>query len=242
MTNPQVIVMADGGSRGNPGQAGSGAIVLDATTREILAFDNARLGIATNNVAEYTGLVLGLRLASGLSATHVAVQMDSKLVVEQMSRRWRIKHPDLIPLFADAQGIAQSFAEVTYTWIPRAENKQADHLANQAMDGRPAEPLSVNPEAKVRNVKPTAAAVGSQARFETHTGSNVARLERTAALAAKCGIDGAPREIAELLRAEAPEDLVEIWSGIPSARWLTEAISAAPLSWRRGQRSGDGAA
>ncbi|HEV7825467.1 MAG TPA: bifunctional RNase H/acid phosphatase [Mycobacteriales bacterium] len=128
---------ADGGSRGNPGPAGYGAVVLDAATGAVLAERAATLGVATNNVAEYSGLIAGLEAARELGARQVDVRMDSKLVVEQMSGRWKIKHPDMKPLASRAAGIVRDFDGVSFTWIPREQNKAADALANSAMDGRP---------------------------------------------------------------------------------------------------------
>ncbi|MFH8656316.1 histidine phosphatase family protein [Streptomyces afghaniensis] len=130
----EFIVEADGGSRGNPGPAGYGAVVSDAATGETLREAAEYLGVATNNVAEYRGLLAGLRAAHELDpAATVHVRMDSKLVVEQMSGRWKIKHPDMKPLAADAARIFPP-GRVTYEWIPRERNKHADRLANEAMD------------------------------------------------------------------------------------------------------------
>ncbi|MFF1628073.1 bifunctional RNase H/acid phosphatase [Streptomyces sp. NPDC058272] len=130
----EFIVEADGGSRGNPGPAGYGSVVIDAATGETLVERADYIGIATNNVAEYRGLVAGLRAAHELDPTaSVRVRMDSKLVVEQMSGRWKIKHPDMKPLAAEAARIFPP-AQVTYEWIPREQNKHADRLANEAMD------------------------------------------------------------------------------------------------------------
>ncbi|MFG2830536.1 bifunctional RNase H/acid phosphatase [Streptomyces sp. NPDC048434] len=129
-----LIVEADGGSRGNPGPAGYGAVVLDPETGEALAEAAEFIGTATNNVAEYKGLVAGLRAARAIDPqARVRVRMDSKLVVEQMSGRWKIKHPDMKPLAAEAGAVFPS-DQVTYEWIPRAQNKHADRLANEAMD------------------------------------------------------------------------------------------------------------
>ncbi|MGW3443023.1 bifunctional RNase H/acid phosphatase [Streptomyces sp. NPDC001076] len=130
----EFIVEADGGSRGNPGPAGYGAVVVDAATGETLTEAAEYLGVVTNNVAEYRGLLAGLRAARDLdpSAT-VHVRMDSKLVIEQMSGRWKIKHPDMKPLAAEAARIFPP-GQVTYEWIPREQNKHADRLANEAMD------------------------------------------------------------------------------------------------------------
>lgn len=130
----EYIVEADGGSRGNPGPAGYGAVVLDATTGETLVEAAEYLGVVTNNVAEYRGLLAGLRAARELDPdAGVHVRMDSKLVVEQMSGRWKIKHPDMKPLATEAARVFPP-GRVTYEWIPRAENKHADRLANEAMD------------------------------------------------------------------------------------------------------------
>ncbi|MFC9910984.1 bifunctional RNase H/acid phosphatase [Streptomyces sp. NPDC127197] len=130
----EFIVEADGGSRGNPGPAGYGAVVIDAATGETLAEAAEYLGTTTNNVAEYRGLLAGLRAAHTLDPTaRVHVRMDSKLVVEQMSGRWKIKHPDMKPLAMEAGRVFPP-GRVTYEWIPREQNKQADRLANEAMD------------------------------------------------------------------------------------------------------------
>ncbi|MGV9723354.1 bifunctional RNase H/acid phosphatase [Nocardia beijingensis] len=134
MSFPEVIVEADGGSRGNPGPAGYGAVVYDADHVRVLAERREFLGVATNNVAEYRGLIAGLAAAAELGAESVVVRMDSKLVVEQMSGRWKIKHAALIPLADQARRIAAGFARVSYDWIPRAQNAHADRLANEAMD------------------------------------------------------------------------------------------------------------
>ncbi len=131
-----VIVEADGGSRGNPGRAGYGALVADAATGEVLAEVGEGIGHATNNVAEYRGLIAGLREAARIApGADVEVRMDSKLVVEQMSGRWRIKHPDLQPLARAAREAASALGHVSYVWVPRERNRRADKLANDAMDG-----------------------------------------------------------------------------------------------------------
>ncbi|WEH33136.1 bifunctional RNase H/acid phosphatase [Streptomyces sp. AM 4-1-1] len=132
----RLVIEADGGSRGNPGPAGYGAVVFDPVTGETLAEAAEYIGVATNNVAEYRGLIAGLRSAKALipdAPVRVTVRMDSKLVVEQMSGRWKIKHPDMKPLAAEAAGILPA-ESVSYEWIPRERNKHADRLANEAMD------------------------------------------------------------------------------------------------------------
>ena len=130
----KVLLEADGGSRGNPGPAGYGSVVWSADRSIVLAEAKQAIARATNNVAEYRGLIAGLEEAAKLHATEVAVSMDSKLVVEQMSGRWKVKHPDLAELNAEARSLASQFDQISYTWIPRAENSHADRLANEAMD------------------------------------------------------------------------------------------------------------
>jgi ribonuclease HI len=130
----KVIVEADGGARGNPGPAGYGAVVIDATTGQVLVERLGGLGVTTNNVAEYQGLIAGLRAAQERGAREVDVRLDSKLLVEQMSGRWKIKQPHLRPLAAEAAELIRSFDAVTFSWIPREQNSRADALANKAMD------------------------------------------------------------------------------------------------------------
>ncbi|WP_241521647.1 reverse transcriptase-like protein [Arthrobacter pityocampae] len=130
----RLVVEADGGSRGNPGHAGYGALVRDPDTGRILVEKAAYIGKASNNVAEYSGLVSGLELARELNPqAAVHVKMDSKLVVEQMSGRWQIKHADMRVLAAKARKVLDP-RRVTYEWIPRERNKDADRLSNEAMD------------------------------------------------------------------------------------------------------------
>ena len=132
----KLVVEADGGSRGNPGIAAGGAVVIDAETGEILAEVGVFIGVATNNVAEYSGLVGGLRKARELNpVAPIHVRMDSKLVVEQMSGRWKIKHPDMRELAQEAHAIIAG-ADVTFEWIAREFNSRADAVANESMDRR----------------------------------------------------------------------------------------------------------
>jgi broad specificity phosphatase PhoE/ribonuclease HI len=157
VTELRVVVEADGGARGNPGPAGWGAVVREAATGEILLERYGSLGVTTNNVAEYMGLIAGLRAAHELGATHVDVRMDSKLVIEQMSGRWQIKNPGLRPLAAEAATLVGRFAEVTFEWVPRDRNKAADALANRAMDEAAGKPVvdRIEPEPAPRKVKRT---------------------------------------------------------------------------------------
>ncbi|KDN19426.1 acid phosphatase [Amycolatopsis rifamycinica] len=161
-----MVVEADGGSRGNPGPAGYGAVVKDADG-DVLAERKESLGVVTNNVAEYNGLIAGLAAAAELGASTVDVRMDSKLVVEQMSGRWKIKHPDMQPLAERAKELASGFSRVKYEWIPRAQNSHADRLANEAMDaatgkpaaGRPGTAASAAAKPKLPTRKPDRATV-----------------------------------------------------------------------------------
>ncbi len=130
----RVIVEADGGSRGNPGPAGYGAVVRDAGSGAVLAERAESIGRATNNVAEYRGLIAGLQAATELSPSVVDVRLDSKLIVEQMSGRWKVKHTDLQPLARRAAELVRALPSVSFTWVPRERNTHADRLANEAMD------------------------------------------------------------------------------------------------------------
>ncbi|WP_371325831.1 bifunctional RNase H/acid phosphatase [Corynebacterium sp. HMSC058E07] len=135
-------VECDGGSRGNPGIAGCGSSVLDGDQEVAARWEF--IAKATNNVAEYQGLINALELAIEVakmrgvapSELEIQVRMDSKLVVEQMSGRWKIKHPDMKPLAARVKELEATLATVTYSWVPRAQNKRADELANRAMDDK----------------------------------------------------------------------------------------------------------
>lgn len=131
-----LIVEADGGSRGNPGPAAGGAVVIDAATGEILAEVGSFVGVATNNLAEYRGMIDGCALALEIAPdAQLDVRMDSKLVVEQMSGRWKIKHPSMADLAQEARALLQG-VPVRFTWVPRAENARADAVANRVMDSR----------------------------------------------------------------------------------------------------------
>jgi broad specificity phosphatase PhoE/ribonuclease HI len=134
-----VVVEADGGSRGNPGDAAYGAVLMDALTGEVIAEAAECIGTATNNVAEYRGLIAGLELFNEHAPeADLEVRMDSKLVVEQMSGNWQIKHPDMKPLAMQAKRLAP--LGTTFTWIPREENKHADRILNEALDAQAGKP------------------------------------------------------------------------------------------------------
>lgn len=130
----KLIIEADGGSRGNPGPAAYGCLVKDAQTNEVLFKEGKTLGVTTNNVAEYSGLVAALVAAHEIDPNaQIEVRMDSKLVVEQMSGNWKIKHENMKGLVEKARNaFAQS--QVKYVWVPREDNLAADTLLNIALD------------------------------------------------------------------------------------------------------------
>lgn len=135
-----LTLYADGGSRGNPGKAGAGAVVFDSTGKRIVEVADY-LGIATNNVAEYEAVLRGLTKLSEeyskehLSKVHLSIKMDSKLVIEQLSGNYKVKHPNLIPRYLEIKNIiARYFPHVSFEHVYRENNKDADALANLAMD------------------------------------------------------------------------------------------------------------
>ena len=131
-------IYGDGGSRGNPGPAGSGAIIRNESG-ETVATVSEFLGVTTNNVAEYTAVLRGLETLAGMlegkaKDAEVHVRMDSMLVIKQMSGEWKIKHPNMKPLAARVYELVQLFGSVTFEHVYREDNKDADRLANEAMD------------------------------------------------------------------------------------------------------------
>ncbi len=130
----EFIVEADGGSRGNPGPAGYGCVVRDAATGEPLAERAEFIGVATNNVAEYSALVAGLAKAVELGVDEVDVVSDSELMVKQMRGEYKIKNEALRALSLDAARFARQLGRVTYTAVRREHNVLADRLVNEALD------------------------------------------------------------------------------------------------------------
>ncbi len=129
----KVILYTDGASRGNPGLAGAGFLLLDE--KEVLLDEGKTfLGERTNNEAEYEALIAGLKLARRLGCLEVEVRADSQLMVRQLTGQYRVKNKRLIPLALEVKKLAAAFARVTYHHVPRAENARADKLANQAID------------------------------------------------------------------------------------------------------------
>ena len=137
----RLIIRTDGAARGNPGPASAGAVLIDASradARDPRAPADASisdfLGVQTNNVAEYTGVVRALALARELGAREVAMFLDSKLIVEQLAGRWRVKDAKLIPLWEAARSTLRTFDRWSAVHVPRAQNSAADALANEAID------------------------------------------------------------------------------------------------------------
>lgn len=129
----RLTLYADGGARGNPGPAAGAAVLVDGSGR-VVAERSQYLGTATNNVAEYTGLILGLEEARRLGASALDVRLDSLLVVQQMRGLWRIKHPGLRPLALRAGALLAEFPDRTVEHVPREENTLADALVNRELD------------------------------------------------------------------------------------------------------------
>jgi len=134
VSTSRLIIEADGASRGNPGAAAGGAVVIDPETGDVIGQAGVLCGVASNNVAEYRGLIEGLEMAHDINPGAVLhIRMDSKLVVEQMSGRWKIKHPDMQVLAAQARQLLTG-KQVTFEWVPRESNAHADRAANRALD------------------------------------------------------------------------------------------------------------
>jgi len=131
----RATLYTDGGARGNPGPAGIGFVVMSETGEERAAAGRY-LGEVTNNVAEYEALLAGLRTARALGVDELLVRADSELVVKQMRGEYRVKHPNLRPLFVAAQELVRGFSKVRFEHVRRADNARADELANEAMDSR----------------------------------------------------------------------------------------------------------
>lgn len=130
----EIVVHADGASRGNPGAAAGGAVVLDPDSGDVMAQLGVLCGVASNNVAEYRGMIEALRLLRTWNTEQpIRVRLDSKLVVEQMSGRWKVKHPDMKLLVKEAFEVIGPLT-VHFEWVPREDNALADAAANKALD------------------------------------------------------------------------------------------------------------
>lgn len=204
----KLIIEADGGSRGNPGLSGAGAVVFDAASGNILREISEAVGIATNNVAEYSAVIFALEAAFEIDqAAEIVVRMDSKLVVEQMSGRWKIKHPDMLSLGARVQQLI-SGKNVEFVWIPREQNVLADALANKAMDGEPAPTAAAG---EFNHVAPSSIRAPQSAVAEATTLIMV-RHGRTALTETRkiSGGDGENPDLSELGNKDAAEVALEL--------------------------------
>ncbi|MCU1538356.1 MAG: Ribonuclease [Humibacillus sp.] len=180
----RLVIEADGGSRGNPGVAGYGALVRDPSTGTVLVELAEPLGKESNNVAEYSGLIAGLKAVVDLDpSAEVVAKMDSKLVVEQMSGRWKIKHEDMRRLALEARDLCAEIGDaggsVSFQWIPREKNRDADKLSNDAMDG-----LTIRRVLHEGDVT-THAAQGDSSAVEMNDAQAAGNAAATAALPAK---------------------------------------------------------
>ncbi len=201
-----LIIKADGASRGNPGEASFGAVLLDGEKE--LATASEHLGVATNNFAEYSGVIAGLKLAleHDPSASYL-VQLDSKLVVEQLNGNWKVKSKDLMPLVSEAHRLARSL-KVKFEWIPREQNARADELANEALDKPVAKAIPSQP-GSIR--APRVSSPGTELIFVRHGHS--AHTEKGLV----AGGDGADPELSEL--------------GLREADATAELLANPPSSW-----------
>ena len=130
----RLLIHTDGAARGNPGPAGAGAVLRDATDGRLVAEIATFLGVRTNNYAEWTAVALALEEALLQGATHVDLRMDSQLVARQITGQYRVKHPDLKPIHAQVMALLSRFAGYSVAHVPRELNKEADHLSNVAID------------------------------------------------------------------------------------------------------------
>lgn len=131
-----IRIFCDGGSRGNPGPAAVGAVILDATSEppEPVGAVSETIGVATNNVAEYTALIRALEVAAPFGADRVEVRADSQLLIRQLEGRYRVKHPSLLPLYQQVRRLLAAYSEVDLLHVRREENTEADALVNAALD------------------------------------------------------------------------------------------------------------
>jgi ribonuclease HI len=137
VTAPEVLIYTDGGARGNPGPAGAGAVICDGVRK--VAEISKYLGRQTNNWAEYEAVALALKKAKQLGFTKrkIEVRLDSQLVTEQLSNNWQIKEETLFPQFIKVHNmLVADFSDIRFVYVPREKNKEADALANKAMDNK----------------------------------------------------------------------------------------------------------
>ncbi|MCG5213905.1 bifunctional RNase H/acid phosphatase [Streptosporangium sp. KLBMP 9127] len=226
------VIEADGGSRGNPGPAGYGAVVMDAADGQTLLETAEAIGTATNNVAEYRGLIAGLAALLTLSGDGavVEVRMDSKLVIEQMAGRWKIKNEGLRPLALEAASLARRL-QVTWTWIPRERNRHADRLANEAMDAA-AKNLPWHPSGAAPGTSPKGDRPAQDGPGRTRDGAGAASRggDRTTAQDSASGVRVVSGEIGQASLFDEPDaDTPVAAAATPGTGWRAPASSAMTL-------------
>ncbi len=231
----RVIIEADGGSRGNPGPAAYGALIRDADTGEIIAERAEAIGVATNNVAEYRGLIAGLELArQHAPEADLEVRMDSRLVIEQMAGRWKVKHPSMIPLAIEAQKLAPP--DVKWTWVPREDNKAADAILNAALDEAQGATTKHTPSA------PTASSVAAPLTTEGEkAGGEKAGVEKNPLVGWRNHLHGDPTTVIFLRHGVTDNTLRKLFCGSggadPGLNELGEQQAARAADWLK--RHGD---
>ncbi|GAA2748264.1 hypothetical protein GCM10009868_40620 [Terrabacter aerolatus] len=250
----RLVIEADGGSRGNPGVAGYGALVRDPSSGRVLVELAEPLGTASNNVAEYSGLLAGLRAVLELDpGASVHVRMDSKLVVEQMSGRWKIKHEDMRRLALEARDLCAEISDaggsVDFQWIPREKNKDADALSNDAMDGKSIHRILTSTDDNAGHVDSSSGPVAPQAdTAEAPTGPGQAPAARPLRLLlVQAPLDPAPtpRIVAAVSRLVSSAQVVSADDPVAAdvARELAAALdseAATSADWS-GRAPGEGA-
>jgi len=134
MSYKKVQIYTDGGARGNPGPAGIGVVIWDGNN--LIGRYRKYIGRTTNNQAEYQAVIFGLEQAKKIGASEIEVFLDSELVARQLNREYKVKDKDLAPLFVKVWNLSLCFKKITFTHIPREDNKEADKLVNEAIDKR----------------------------------------------------------------------------------------------------------
>jgi probable phosphoglycerate mutase len=230
----RLIVEADGGSRGNPGPAAYGALVRDAGTGDVLVEVCEAIGVATNNVAEYRGVIAGLSEAKKIDPdATVEARLDSKLIVEQMSGRWKIKNPDLKPLALEVRRIFPA-ERVTYTWVPRERNTHADRLVNKALDGEPSRPAAARAKfSAAPGVAPAEQAQRAPRLYLVRHGQTADTVARLFAGGSKLG---APLDEVGLKQAQTAADALSQTGAVAviASPMLRAQQTAEPIAGRLG--------
>lgn len=230
----KVIIEADGGSRGNPGPAAFGALLRNADTGEVIAERAESIGIASNNVAEYQGLIAGLELhREHTPDAELEVRMDSKLVIEQMSGRWKIKHPAMRPLAVKAKQLAP--AGVTWTWVPRERNKAADAILNAALDAMTGAPVKHRrAAATAKAVTPPPAPAPASAAAATAPPAP-AQTEKNPLIGWRSHLEGKPTTLILLRHGVTDNTLAKLFCGSggtdPGLNELGQEQAARAAAW-----------